>query len=94
MLERVEDDEFFDTELLYQAERCKLAVHEVPVRWVDDPDSRVAIVATARADLRGIRRLRRDARRSAHRAGVSDAPLQARRAATADATFDLARRGV
>ncbi len=30
----------------------------LPVRWVDDPDSRVDIVATAREDLRGIRRLR------------------------------------
>jgi glycosyltransferase involved in cell wall biosynthesis len=60
LLGRVEDDSwFFDTELLYQAERCKLSIHEVPVRWVDDPDSRVDIVATAREDLRGIRRLRR-----------------------------------
>ena len=49
---------FFDTELLYLAQRNKLAIHEVPVRWVDDPDSRVDIIATAREDLRGIRRLR------------------------------------
>ena len=59
LLERVEDDSwFFDTELLYEAQRGKLAIHEVPVRWVEDPDSRVAILATAREDLRGIRRLR------------------------------------
>jgi glycosyltransferase involved in cell wall biosynthesis len=63
LLGRVEDNSwFFDTELLYQAERCELSIHEVPVRWVDDPDSRVDIVATAREDLRGIRRLRRTAR--------------------------------
>ncbi len=34
-----------------------LRIHEVPVDWVDDPDSRVDIVATALADLRGIARL-------------------------------------
>ena len=38
-------------------ERAGLRIHEVPVDWVDDPDSRVDIVATARADLRGIARL-------------------------------------
>jgi glycosyltransferase involved in cell wall biosynthesis len=66
LLRRVEDDAwFFDTELLYEAERSKLSIHEVPVRWVDDPDSRVAIVATAREDLRGIGRLRRARRDSA-----------------------------
>ncbi|MBE1608048.1 bifunctional glycosyltransferase family 2/GtrA family protein [Actinopolymorpha pittospori] len=48
---------FFDTELLVLAERAGLRIHEVPVDWVDDPDSRVDIVATALADLRGIIRL-------------------------------------
>ncbi|MEZ0341796.1 glycosyltransferase [Mycobacterium sp. pV006] len=48
---------FFDTELLVLAERSGLRIHEVPVDWVDDPDSRVDIVATAAADLRGIARL-------------------------------------
>jgi putative flippase GtrA/glycosyltransferase involved in cell wall biosynthesis len=48
---------FFDTELLVLAERSGLRIHEVPVDWVDDPDSRVDIVATAAADLRGIGRL-------------------------------------
>ena len=41
------------------AQRVGLRVHEVPVDWVDDPDSRVDIVATAVADLRGIVRLGR-----------------------------------
>ena len=50
---------FFDTELLVLAERSGLRVHEVPVDWVDDPDSRVDIVATARADLAGIVRMLR-----------------------------------
>ena len=48
---------FFDTELLVLAERAGLRVHEVPVDWVDDPDSRVDLLATAIADLRGIGRL-------------------------------------
>jgi hypothetical protein len=48
---------FFDTELLVLAERAGLRIHEVPVDWVDDLDSRVDIVATAVADLRGMARL-------------------------------------
>jgi putative flippase GtrA len=50
---------FFDTELLVLAERAGLRIHEVPVDWIDDPDSRVNIVATATEDLRGIARLGR-----------------------------------
>jgi putative flippase GtrA len=50
---------FFDTELLVLAERSGLRIHEVPVDWVDDPDSRVDLVATALADLRGVARLAR-----------------------------------
>ncbi|WP_086819928.1 bifunctional glycosyltransferase family 2/GtrA family protein [Allokutzneria sp. NRRL B-24872] len=50
---------FFDTELLVLAERSGLRIHEVPVDWVDDPDSRVDVLATAIADLRGVARLTR-----------------------------------
>jgi glycosyltransferase involved in cell wall biosynthesis len=68
LLPLVEDEEwFFDTELLYAARRNAFAIHEVPVRWVDDPDSRVRLLATALADLRGIARLRRAERAAAHR---------------------------
>ena len=48
---------FFDTELLVLAQRRGLRVHEVPVDWVDDPDSRVDIVRTAAGDLAGVARL-------------------------------------
>ncbi|HEX4109337.1 MAG TPA: dolichyl-phosphate beta-glucosyltransferase [Solirubrobacteraceae bacterium] len=58
LLARVRDEEwFFDTELLYRAQRAGLRIHEVPVDWVEDPDSRVHIVPTAIADLRGVARL-------------------------------------
>lgn len=61
LLPLVRDGEwFFDTELLVRAERAGLRIHEVPVDWVDDPDSSVDIVATALADLRGIARMRRE----------------------------------
>jgi putative flippase GtrA len=53
---------FFDTELLMLAQRAGLRIHEVPVDWVDDPDSRVDILRTALEDLRGIARLLASAR--------------------------------
>jgi glycosyltransferase involved in cell wall biosynthesis len=58
LLAEVRDDAwFFDTELLVLAQRRGLRIHEVPVDWIDDPDSRVAIVRTALDDLRGVARL-------------------------------------
>ncbi len=60
LLPLVEDGEwFFDTELLVIAERAGLRIHEVPVDWTDDPDSRVDIVDTARKDLLGVWRVGR-----------------------------------
>jgi glycosyltransferase involved in cell wall biosynthesis len=52
-----DDGWFFDTELLVLAQRRGLRIHEVPVDWVDDPDSRVDILRTALTDLRGVARL-------------------------------------
>jgi putative flippase GtrA len=60
LLPLVKDNEwFFDTELLVLAERSGLRIHEVPVDWIDDPDSRVELWSTAIADLRGVVRLMR-----------------------------------
>ena len=58
LLDAVRDDGwFFDTELLVLAQRRGLRIHEVPVDWIDDPDTRVKIVRTALDDLRGVARL-------------------------------------
>ncbi|MDO8362894.1 MAG: glycosyltransferase [Actinomycetota bacterium] len=66
----VRDNEwFFDTELLLLAERNGLRVHELPVTWVDDPDSRVRVAKTARDDLKGVVRLAND---FAHGRGTVD----------------------
>ena len=60
LLPLVENDAwFFDTEMLVLAERAGMRIHEVPVDWVDDPDSRVNVASTVREDLRGIARIAR-----------------------------------
>jgi glycosyltransferase involved in cell wall biosynthesis len=49
---------FSDAQLLVLAERSGLRIHEVPVDWIDDADSRVDVVDTAMKDLRGVGRIR------------------------------------
>ena len=89
LLPAVEDDAwFFDTELLMLAQRRRLRIYQVPVAWTEDPDSRVEIVRTALADLRGVARLRfaflRRHRLSQHRlsGNGSEASTHARSAQT------------
>lgn len=50
---------FFDTELLILAEKKGYRIKQVPVHWVDDPDSRVNVSKTAMEDLKGLWRLKR-----------------------------------
>jgi glycosyltransferase involved in cell wall biosynthesis len=87
LLPHVRDNSwFFDTELLVLAERAGLRIQEIPVDWVDDPDSRVAIVATAAADLCGVARVaaslsRREFRRQLRTIGAEPLPAVALAAA-------------
>jgi len=60
LLPDVQDQEwFFDSELLLAAQHHGLRIHEVPVDWVEDTDSRVDLVRTALDDLRGMARVAR-----------------------------------
>lgn len=78
LLPQVEDDAwFFDTELLLLAERNGLRIHEVPVDWVDDPDSRVDVWQTALDDLRGMARVGRRLLTGTYRAPVNGRPRPA-----------------
>lgn len=60
LLPLVENEEwFFDTELLLLAEKGGYRVCEVPVRWLEDQDSRVNVRKTVAEDLGGLLRMRR-----------------------------------
>jgi len=49
---------FFDTELLILAQRAGMRICEIPVRWEEDPDTKVKILKTAAEDIRGLARMR------------------------------------
>jgi len=55
----IENNEwFFDTELLILAEKARYRIKEIPVRWLEDPDTRVNVPKTVWEDVRGLLRLR------------------------------------
>ncbi len=58
---------FFDSEMLILAEKNRYRIKEIPVRWIDDPDSRVNVVRTASGDIKGLLRLRFGGLRKASR---------------------------
>ncbi|MBI4571521.1 MAG: glycosyltransferase [Chloroflexi bacterium] len=59
LLPLVENEEwFFDTELLLLAEKGGYRVKDVPVRWLEDTDTRVNVRKTVLEDLRGLLRMR------------------------------------
>ena len=60
-LPKIKDNEwFFDTELLIKTERAGVPIHEQPVAWIEDTDSRVKIVKTAVDDLKGLYRVNKE----------------------------------
>jgi glycosyltransferase involved in cell wall biosynthesis len=68
LLAVIEDNSwFFDTELLMTAQRRGLRIHEIPVDWIDDPNTKVKILSTAAQDLRGVTRLALHPQRSTKR---------------------------
>lgn len=56
---QIKDDSwFFDTELMVLSEKRGYRIKDLPVRWIEDDDSRVKIVSTAWEDIKGVMRLR------------------------------------
>lgn len=94
LLDRVRDDAwFFDTELLLLAEHNGLRVHEVPVDWVEDIDSRVDVLGTARDDIKGLIRVARaKANGAALVTGLPQRPLP--RAVHPDAVLSRSEGGL
>mgnify|MGYP001617125371 CR=1 FL=1 len=59
VLPLIEDNNwFFDSELLILAEKMGYRIKDIPVRWVEDPETTVKIGSTIAEDLRGLWRMR------------------------------------
>lgn len=65
---------FFDTELLLLASHRGYRIHELPVEWVDDPDSRVVLVKYGTECLQGLWRMRRSLDRRDRRSAPPELP--------------------
>ena len=73
LLPQVQDEGwFFDTELLWLAQRGGWRIREIPVTWVDDPTTTVKLLPTIWRDLRGVWRLRRSWNRVPERPRTSN----------------------
>lgn len=53
----IDNEWFFDSELLIFAEKSKLKIYEEPVVWIDNPGSTVRVMGTVKGDLFGLLRL-------------------------------------
>ncbi len=63
LLPHIEDNVwFFDSELLIIGEKSGYRIFDVPVKWIEDLDTRVKIVKTATDDIKGLLRVRRNFR--------------------------------
>jgi hypothetical protein len=61
VLPRIQNNNwFFDTELLILAEKMSYRIKDVPVRWIEDTDTRVKISGTISEDVQGLIRMRRE----------------------------------
>lgn len=91
LIEAAQIDRFgFDVELIYLAHLARLRLREVPVRWNDDPSSKVAVM---RDSLRMVDEVRR-IRRAADAGEYSEAISAARTAAMVEAKHGLSARSV
>lgn len=55
--EVLDNEWFFDSELLILAEKMGYRIYEEPVTWIDNPGSTVRVMKTAQGDLAGLKRL-------------------------------------
>lgn len=56
----IEDNVWFlDSELLIIGEKCGYKIFDVPVKWIEDLDTRVKIFKTATDDIKGLIRVRK-----------------------------------
>ncbi len=53
----VDNEWFFDTELLVIAEKRGMRIYQEPVTWIDNPGSTVRVMKTAQGDLSGLWRI-------------------------------------
>ena len=59
LIPRIENEEwFFDTELLLLADKGGYRVKDIPIRWIEDTDTRVNVLKTILEDLAGLLRMR------------------------------------